>query len=180
MNILLPWYEDLKFKVAQSCPTLCYPVYCSPPGSSVHGIFQARIMEWVAISFSRGSSQPRDWTQFSRIAGRCFNLCATKDAKDWEPPGNLTLKASGIWLQNFHRTGETDSWRAQTKPCAHQDPGERNNDPTRDWARLSCQCRSLQWKHEWTEACCGVRSTEYSSPGMSTFEGRHHDYLRPN
>ena len=41
--------------------------------------------------------------------------------RDWEPAGNLTLKASGIWLQNCHRTGETDSWRAQTKPCLHQD-----------------------------------------------------------
>ena len=47
-------------EVAQSCLTHCYPVECSPPGSSVHGIFQARILEWVAISFSRGSFQPRD------------------------------------------------------------------------------------------------------------------------
>ena len=46
--------------VAQSCLTLCDPMDCSPPGSSVHEIFQARILEWVAISFSRGSSQPRD------------------------------------------------------------------------------------------------------------------------
>ena len=43
-------------KVAQSCLTLCDPVDCSPPGSSIHGILQARILEWVAISFSRGSS----------------------------------------------------------------------------------------------------------------------------
>ena len=43
-------------EVTQSCPTLCDPVDCSPPGSSVHGILQARILEWVAISFSRGSS----------------------------------------------------------------------------------------------------------------------------
>ena len=42
--------------------------------------------------------------------------------KNWEPPGNLTLKTTGIWLQNFHRTKETDSWRAQRKPCVHQDP----------------------------------------------------------
>ena len=48
--------------VAQSCQTLCYPMDCSPPGSSVHGIFQARILEWVASSFSRRSSWPRDWT----------------------------------------------------------------------------------------------------------------------
>ena len=48
--------------VAQSCPTLCEPMDCSLPGSSVHGILQARVLEWVAISFSRGSSQPRDRT----------------------------------------------------------------------------------------------------------------------
>ena len=46
--------------VAQSCPTLCDPMDCSPPGSSVHEIFQARILEWVAVSFSRGYSQIRD------------------------------------------------------------------------------------------------------------------------
>ena len=56
------------------------PMDCSPPGSSIHGIHQARILEWVAISFSRGSSQPRDWTQVSHIAGRCFNLWATREA----------------------------------------------------------------------------------------------------
>ena len=53
---------------AQSCPTLCSPVDCSPPGSSVHGIFQARILEWVAISFSRGSSHPRDQNHLSCIS----------------------------------------------------------------------------------------------------------------
>ena len=47
---------------------------CSPPGSSMHGIFQARILEWGATAFSRGSSRPRDWTQVSHIAGRRFNL----------------------------------------------------------------------------------------------------------
>ena len=50
------------YLVAQSCPTLCDPMDGSPPGSSVHGILQARILEWVAISFSRGSSQLRDQT----------------------------------------------------------------------------------------------------------------------
>ena len=56
------------------------------------------------------------------------------------PPGNLILEASGIWLQHLHRTRETDSWRAQTKPCAHQQPGERNSVLTGDWARLACKC----------------------------------------
>ena len=57
------------------------PVDCSPPSSSVHGILQARILEWVAISFSRGSSRSRDQTQVSHIAGRRFNLCTTREAQ---------------------------------------------------------------------------------------------------
>ena len=67
-------------KVAQSCPTFCDPMNCSLPGSFVHGILQARILEWVTISFSRWSSQPRDQTQVSHIAGTCFNLWATREA----------------------------------------------------------------------------------------------------
>ena len=53
---------------------------CSPPSSSVRGILQARILEWVAVSFSRGSFRPRDRTQVSHIAGRHFNLCTTREA----------------------------------------------------------------------------------------------------
>ena len=56
--------------VTQSCSTLCDPVDCSPPGSSVHGILQIRIVEWVAMLFSRGYSWPSDWTQVSCITGR--------------------------------------------------------------------------------------------------------------
>ena len=59
-------------EVAQLCLTLSDPMDCGLPGSSVHGIFQARVLEWVAISFSRGSSWPRDWTQVSCIVGKCL------------------------------------------------------------------------------------------------------------
>ena len=52
--------SESESEVAQSCPTLCNPMDCTLPGSSIHGIFQARILEWVAISFSRKSSRPRD------------------------------------------------------------------------------------------------------------------------
>ena len=68
--------------VAQSCPTFCDPMNGSPPGSSVHGILQARLLEWLAISFSRGSSSPRNQTQISHIAGRCFCLWATREAQN--------------------------------------------------------------------------------------------------
>ena len=64
--------------VTRSCLTLCDPMDCSPPGSSVHGILQARILEWAAISFSRGSSRSRNWTWVSCIAGRLFTDWATR------------------------------------------------------------------------------------------------------
>ena len=67
-------------EVTQSCPTLCNPMDCSVPGSSVHGILQAKILECVAISFSTGSSQPRDRTEVSHIAVRHFTLWATREA----------------------------------------------------------------------------------------------------
>ena len=66
-------------EVNQSLPTLCNPMDCSLPGSSVHGIFQARILEWVAISFSRGSSQSSDWTWVSCIVGRHFTIWTTRE-----------------------------------------------------------------------------------------------------
>ena len=66
-------------EVAQLCPTLCDPMDCSLPGSSIHGILQARILAWVAISFSRGSSPPRDRTWVSRIVGRRFTVWATRE-----------------------------------------------------------------------------------------------------
>ena len=59
--------ESGKVKAAQSCPTLCDPTHCT-----ARGIFQARILEWIAFPFSRGSSQPRDRTQISCIAGGFF------------------------------------------------------------------------------------------------------------
>ena len=58
---------------------LCHPMDCSPVGSSIHGIFQARILEWVALSFSRRSSQSRDWTWVSCIVGRRFTFWATRE-----------------------------------------------------------------------------------------------------
>ena len=66
-------------EVAQSCPTLCDPMDCSLPGFSIHEILQARILEWVAISFSRRSSWPRNWTQVSHIVARRFTIWATRE-----------------------------------------------------------------------------------------------------
>ena len=68
-------------EVALSCPTLHNPMVCSLPGSSVHGIFKARVLVWVAISFSRESSQPRDRTQVSHIVDRRFTIWATRETQ---------------------------------------------------------------------------------------------------
>ena len=80
--------------VVQSCLTLCNPMDCSLPGSSVHGILQERILQWVAIPFCRISTWPRDWTWVSHIAGRFFTIWAKgkpvwmwelDNEKDWVP-----------------------------------------------------------------------------------------------
>ena len=71
--------KEKESEVAQSCPSLCNPMGCSLPGSSIHEILQAGKLEWVAISFSRRSSQPRDRTQVSHIVGRRFNIWATRE-----------------------------------------------------------------------------------------------------
>ena len=84
------------------------------------------------------SRQPTNWRTI--IPKKFLHCCKSSRAynrflslgirqRDWELSGNLTFKANGIWLQNFHRTGETDSWRARTKACAYQDLGERRSDP---------------------------------------------------
>ena len=80
-------------EVAQSCLTLCDPVDCSPPGSSVHGILQARILEWVTISFSRESSQPRDQTGFPALEA---------DALTSEPPGKPIKMLIKLIVVAFH------------------------------------------------------------------------------
>ena len=78
------WRKEKKeSEVAKLCPNLCNPMDCSLPGSFAHGIFQARVLEWVAISFFRGSSRPRDQTRVSHIAGRHFTIWATREALHW-------------------------------------------------------------------------------------------------
>ena len=72
------WCVKVKVKVTHSCPTLWDPIDCT-----VHGILQARILEWVAFPFFRGSSQPRDWTQVSHTAGRFFTNWATRETQEY-------------------------------------------------------------------------------------------------
>ena len=78
------FYSFLTVIDAQPCPTLCDPKDWGPPSSSVHGILQARILEWVAVPFSRRFSQPRDQTQVSLMAGIFFIVWVTREALSWQ------------------------------------------------------------------------------------------------
>ena len=81
VNISNNIFLILKVRVAHSCPTPCNPLDCSPPGSSIHDVFQARMVERLAISYFRGSSSPRDQTQVSSIVGRFFTIWATREVE---------------------------------------------------------------------------------------------------
>ena len=82
-NILMNLDAVVCCSVAKLCPTPCNLMDYCLPGSSVHGILQARLLEWVAVPFSRGSPQPRDRTQVSHIAGKFFTSWATREAQGY-------------------------------------------------------------------------------------------------
>ena len=128
--------------VFQSCPTHCDSIDCSLPGSSpgkttgvgchllLQGLFPTQgsnLYLWHLLHCRQILYHWATWeSQF------VFNLMCIIGIWLWKPVGL-------DW--NFHRTGEKRiSWRAQTKPCVHQDPGERNSDPKRDWVILACEC----------------------------------------
>ena len=103
---------QMKALFAQLCPTLWNPIDCSPPGSSVHGILQARNPEWVAIYFSSGYSQRRDQTLISCIAGRCFTVWATREvlSSAIKKLGNLEYMRVFSW----DLVSSSVSWEAWT------------------------------------------------------------------
>ena len=91
----------------------------------------------------------------------------------WEPSGNLALEASGIWLQNMHRTGKTDSWSTQTKLCK-QGPRRKERWPHKRLTQtLPVSVQEFPQRHGSTVACCRVRDTECGSACMRPFEGGH-------
>ena len=107
--IIVAWSQPCYRFVAKLCPTLCDCMDCTPPGSSVSGILQARILEWVAMPSSRGSSQPRDWTQISHTTGGCCSRrsfwlrywthvsCIASGFFTTKPPGNPAGGFFTVW-----------------------------------------------------------------------------------
>ena len=126
--------------VTQSCPNLCSPMDCSPSGTSVHEILPARILEWVAISFPRGSSQPKDRAQVSCIAGRFFINGATREAPFYAHivpqnaiPSQLKHPARGLLCKVLcahqsesisHSSNSSDSFPVSSPryPCSFLNP----------------------------------------------------------
>ena len=90
-------YHRLCGGSAQSCLTLCHPMDCGPPSSSVHGILQPRILEWVAISFSRASSQPRDQTRIFCIS--CIGRWILYHWATWE--ASTTMRSSDVYPYQY-------------------------------------------------------------------------------
>ena len=106
-------------EVTQSCLTLCGPMDCSLPGSSVHGIFQVRVLEWVAISFSRGSSWSKDWTRVSSIVDWHFTV--------WAPREVLNVSQHNYkLLLKVHLPIQEDAGEEGSIPGLERSPGRGN------------------------------------------------------
>ena len=127
--LLFPLFKVL---VAQSCPTLCNPIDYSPRGPSVNGILQARMLEWIGLPSSRGSSPPRDQTHVSSIAGRFFttepqgSLCFHSYQLVNRPLREVTFQVSsivsgwdGIWPQVFSFHPDTNMWIETIHPVVY-------------------------------------------------------------
>ena len=112
--------------VTQSCLTLCDPMGCSPPGSSVHGILQTRILEWVAIPFSRGSSQTRDRIQVPCITGRFFTIWIMREAPIFIGRTDAEAGALILW------TPDVKSQLIGKDPDAGKDWGQEEKHVTED------------------------------------------------
>ena len=116
--------EEFKKVKLLSRVRLCDPMDCSLPGSSIHGIFQARVLEWVAISFSRRSSQSKDWTQVSHIVGRRFTIRATREHTE----ANNTITVIKNTLEGINsRISEAEEWISEQEDKIVEITSEEQN-----------------------------------------------------
>ena len=138
--------------VTQSCPTLRDPVDSSPPGSSAHGILQVRILEWGAISFSRGSSQPRDETRLCHTVDRLFTNWATRETQCINincinlVHSHKTLSEEPVWSL-FHEV-QRDQPTCQLKHLPHDRAGGSTQTSSCRNHTLNQDTKSLSGRHE--------------------------------
>ena len=148
------------------CLTLCSPINYSLPGSSVHGIFQARILEWIAISYSRGSSQLRNWTGVSCIAGGFFTNWAIREA----------LKKAEQWRTDAF---ELWCWRRLLDSKEIKPTGQSYRKPTanihrKDWCWSWISNTLATWWEEpthWKRPWCWERLTAKGEKGDRRWDG---------
>ena len=135
----------MKVLAAQSCPILCDPMDCSPSGSSVYRILQARILEWVAIPFSRESSWPRDRSCVFCIAGRFFTIWATREAH-------------GVHAKLLQC--DPKDWRRKWQPTPVFLPGESHGQRSlvgcSPWGRTESDTTEAIWQQTLRTADCQV------------------------
>ena len=137
-------------EVAQSCPTPSDPMDCSPPGSSVHGIFQARVLEWVAMPFCRASSPPRDQTSVSCIAGRFFTV--------------LAIAAAAAVASVVSDSVRPHRQQPSRLPCPWDSPGKN----TGGGCHFLLQCMKVKSESEVTQSCPTLSDPmDWSPPGSS-------------
>ena len=104
-----------KVEAAPLCLTFCYCTDCSLLGSSVHGILQARILEWIPVLLSRGSSQPRDWTQVSCIVGKFFTIWATRKPVTQLNDTHLWNLYANLWSKHFEKDQAKEKMKTPVK-----------------------------------------------------------------
>ena len=119
--------------------TLCNPMDCSPPGSSVHGILQARILEWIAVPFSRGSSQPRDQTQVSHIVGGFFKVWVTLNIGEY-------WRGSPIPSPGDHPTRESNRGLLHGRRILYQLSYQGSPDRGETGGKARSTTREVRWK----------------------------------
>ena len=141
--------------VAHLCPTLCDPMDCSLPGSSIHGNFQARILEWIAISSSRASSGPRDWTLISCvfcIAGRLLNTEPSESGQSQGLRFKFGFKLSAYLNLMAQMVKNLPAmWETWVQSLVWEDPLEEG---------MATHSSILAWRIPWTEESGGRQSME--------------------
>ena len=195
-------FPKVRALVPQSCPTLCDPTECSSPDSSVHGILQARILEWVTIPtipFSRGSLPPRDWNWVFHIAGRFFIVWATREAPKF---GHPVLHDAPRWKSSRIKYGKycVDSGGTSGKEPAcqcrrHRDAGpipgstrspEKGNDylcqysclekPVDRGAWWAIDHRVTESRYNWSDLACTHACRFY--PHLSHHIHKTQEYIK--
>ena len=173
--------------VAQWCPRLCNPMNYCPPGSSVHGILQTRTLGWVAMPSSRGSSQPRDWSQVSYIAGRFFTIELPgkpthydnlNNTMSWLGEGNgnqlqysclENFMDRGAWWATVHGVAQSQIWLKQLSMNACI--GEGNDNPLQYSCLENPRDRGAWWAAIYGVAQSRTRLQQLSSSSSMPWLG---------